>query len=69
MMINATLVGQFLSVFLPITTLLSFYLGKRKTNSPILITIIGSLLAIIPPFALLYLAILSLKTNIQKERL
>lgn len=69
MMINATLVGQFLSVFLPIAALLSFYLGKRKTNSPIIITIIGSLLAIIPPFALLYLAILSLKTNIQKERL
>ena len=43
MNINATIMGQFIIVLAVIMALVCFYLGKRKTQTPILASIIGFL--------------------------
>jgi hypothetical protein len=50
--INATLFGELAAVFIFVTGFLSYYLGKRKTTTPKIITLIGVLLAFIPPLRL-----------------
>lgn len=68
MNINATLIGEIvaISVFL-VVGFLSFYLGKRKTNSPKLTALIGVLLSLIPPLGLIYLGALALKEDINQN--
>ncbi|MDE3270849.1 hypothetical protein [Pseudoalteromonas sp. G4] len=68
MNINATLIGEIvaISVFL-VVGFLSFYLGKRKTNSPKLTALIGVLLSLIPPLGFIYLAVLVLKDDIKQQ--
>ncbi|GIU31561.1 hypothetical protein L2719_12100 [Shewanella schlegeliana] len=69
MSINATLFGQFILLILLMAMLviggISFYLGKRKTTNPILVSIIGALLAIIPPLGMIYVAALAFKKDTQ----
>ena len=71
MNINATLLGEiiFISVIVIVivTGVLSYYLGKRKTNTPKMATFIGVLLAFIPPLGLIYIAILVLKNDIDQN--
>jgi hydrogenase-4 membrane subunit HyfE len=69
MNINATLLGEiiFISVIVIVTSVLSYYLGKRKTNTPKMATFIGVLLAFIPPLGLIYIAILVLKNDINQN--
>ncbi len=43
---------------------LSYYLGKRKTSSPKLATLIGIVLCITPPLNLVYLIVLMLKDKV-----
>ncbi|KUM51767.1 hypothetical protein [Rheinheimera sp. EpRS3] len=64
MNINATVLGQFFIFFIPLMGILSYYLGKRKTQTPKLATFFGILLAFIPPFALLYIMVLIIKNDI-----
>ncbi|WP_223295916.1 hypothetical protein [Shewanella sediminis] len=54
MNINATILGQVIFFTAILVGILSFYLGKRKTQTPILATVIGIILSLIPPFALVY---------------
>jgi hypothetical protein len=63
--INATLLGQVALVFIPIMVVLSYYLGKRKTQTPKLATLIGFILAFIPPLALVYIAALVIKNDVR----
>lgn len=71
MNLNATLLGQLIAfmilVSIPILGCISFYLSKRKTQTPVLATIIGIFLAFIPPLALVYISVLVLKNDIPKE--
>lgn len=67
MNINATLVGQLVIVLAVIMALVCFYLGKRKTQTPILAAIIGVFLALIPPLALVYLIVLVCKNDVQSN--
>lgn len=67
MSINATMFGQFIIVFAVIMALVTFYLGKRKTETPILASIIGFFSALIPPLALVYLIVLICKKDIQSK--
>jgi hypothetical protein len=62
--INATLVGQVMFVFVLVVGALSYYLGRRKTRTPVLAGLLGIVLCIIPPFALVYLAVLVLKKDV-----
>ncbi|MBE91674.1 MULTISPECIES: hypothetical protein [Idiomarina] len=65
MNINATLLGQVILIFIPIIVILSYYLGKRKTQTPKLATLIGLILAFIPPLALIYVAALVIKNDVR----
>jgi hypothetical protein len=64
MNINATIMGQFIIVLAVIMALVCFYLGKRKTQTPILASIIGFFSALIPPLALVYLIVLVCKKDV-----
>ena len=45
---------------------ISLYLGRRKTETPRLVSVIGFFTAFIPPIALIYLIILVLKRDLPK---
>lgn len=62
-----TLLIEIVFISIVVVAVLSFYLGKRKTNSPKMVTLIGVLLSIFPPLGLIYLAILVLKNDINQN--
>lgn len=64
MNINITLVGQLIAIFAIIMAIVCFYLGKRKTQTPVLVSIIGFFSALVPPIALIYLLVLTLKKDV-----
>lgn len=64
MNINATVLGQFIIVFALIMGALCYYLGRRKTQTPVLTGLLGMMLSIIPPFGLVYLVVLVLKKDV-----
>lgn len=64
MNINATLLGEIMIVFILVVGALSYYLGRRKTQTPILAGLLGVVLSIIPPFGLVYLVVLVLKKDV-----
>ncbi len=64
MNINATVLGQFIIVFALIMGALCYYLGRRKTQTPVLTGLLGMVLSIIPPFGLVYLVVLVLKKDV-----
>lgn len=51
-------------VFILVVGALSYYLGRRKTQTPILAGLLGLVLSIIPPFGLVYLVVLVLKKDV-----
>lgn len=66
MNINNILFGQLtlvtgLAIFM---AAICFYLGKRKTETPIIVSVIGFFTAIIPPIALIYLIVLVIKRDL-----
>jgi hypothetical protein len=65
---NTTLVGQFICAFAIILTLAGYYLGKRKTNTPKLTATIGFFSAFFPPFGVMFLIVLALKTDLPPEQ-
>ncbi len=64
MNIDATLFGKFIALFALIIGAVCFYIGRRKTKTPILAGLLGMVLSIIPIIALVYLAVLILKKDI-----
>lgn len=50
--------------FVAVITWLSFRLGKTKTENPTTAAVIGALLSLLPPFALIYVVVLSLKEDV-----
>ena len=65
MNICATLIGQIIFILIPVFAAISYYLGKRKTSTPIVVVIIGGLLGLIPLFGLIFIAVLALKKDIE----
>ncbi len=65
MAVGGSVLVQFYLVFVLLIGILSYYLGKRKTQTPKLATFFGVILAFIPPLALLYIIILIIKNDIQ----
>ena len=61
-----TLITNVLFTFLPMLLIgiLSFYLGSKKTNNPIIAGVLGFLFGIFIPFGLIYLCILIFKSDI-----
>ena len=68
MNLNATLLGQFIMVFVPVMFALGYYLGKRKTQTPFLTASIGAVSALFFPFAFIFLLVLVLKRDITSEQ-
>ena len=64
MNINATLLGEFIALFALIMGAVCYYLGRRKTQTPVLAGLLGVVLSIIPPFGLVYLVVLMLKKDV-----
>jgi hypothetical protein len=61
--INITFVGELIFYSMFIVGGLSYYLGKRKTSNPKIVTLIGVALCITPPLNLVYLIVLMLKND------
>jgi Na+-driven multidrug efflux pump len=67
MNINATLLGQFILLSVIVISGLSYYLGKRKTQNVKTTTFIGFLLSFMPPFGLIFVAVLVLKNDVSND--
>lgn len=65
MNINATWIGQIIFVLALLMAALGYYLGKRKTQSPILTSVVAFFSALIPPIALIFLIALVLKNDVK----
>lgn len=64
MNINLAVLGQFMMIIVPLVCILSYFLGRKKTKSPILAALLGLILCAVPPFAMLYLLILMFKKDV-----
>ncbi|WP_317983505.1 hypothetical protein [Salinimonas profundi] len=67
MSINATLLGQIVAVLMIVMAVAGYYLGKRKTQTPVLTTVIAIVSSLIPPLALLFLMALVLKNDVNVQ--
>ncbi|HCH69652.1 MAG TPA: hypothetical protein DE042_03985 [Colwellia sp.] len=61
---NATLLGEIVFYSMLIVGALSYYLGKRKTSTPKIATLVGIALCIVPPLNIVYLILLMLKNDV-----
>ncbi|XOV77591.1 MAG: hypothetical protein ACFHVJ_11585 [Aestuariibacter sp.] len=68
MNLNTTLVGQLVIVLAILMLPISYYLGKRKTQTPKMTALIGFLSAIMPPLAIIFLMALVLKDDVNNPR-
>ncbi len=64
MNLNVTLYGEIVFYSMFIVGGLSYYLGKRKTNNPKVVALIGVLLCLTPPLNIVHLIVLSIKNDI-----
>jgi len=62
--INAALVGQTIIALAVIFAIVGFYLGKRKTETPLLVSIFALFSALMPPIGLIFLMVLALKKDL-----
>ncbi|AXV64955.1 MULTISPECIES: hypothetical protein [Pseudoalteromonas] len=65
MNINASFINYLMLILVPFFAVMSYYLGKRKTTTPIIVAIIGGLLGLMPLFGLVFIAVLALKKDIE----
>lgn len=66
MNMNATLIGQLLVIFALIMGVLTYYLGRKKTSTPIIAGVLGALLSLMPLLGLIYAAALVLKSDVHQ---
>lgn len=64
MSINATVLGQFLCIWIPISTIIIALLARRKTETPVLMTVIGFITSFIPLISIIIMIVLVLKKDI-----
>lgn len=61
---DATFLGEMVILFALIMGAICYFLGRRKTQTPVLAGLLGVMLSIIPPLALVYAAVLVLKKDV-----
>jgi len=66
--INATMYGELIIVFAIIISSLSYYLARNKTKSPVKYAITGFISSLIPPLGLIFIFVLSFKSELPKEK-
>jgi predicted PurR-regulated permease PerM len=59
--INATLVGQVAFVIALLVAAIGYYLGRRKTQHPKLMALVGFFCGFFPPFGAVFIIILALR--------
>lgn len=64
MNINATLLGEIIFVLAIVFAIVGFYLGKRKTETPMLVSVLAFFSALIPPIGLIFLMVLAYKKDL-----
>jgi hypothetical protein len=64
---NITFIGELVFYSMFIVGAISYYLGKRKTTTPIIATLIGIGLCILPPLNIVYLIVLMLKNDVSSN--
>lgn len=64
MNVNATLIGQFVIALAIAMAIVGYYLGKRKTTTPVLTSVVAFFTAFIPPLALIFLIVLIVKNDV-----
>ncbi|TWX53365.1 hypothetical protein ESZ28_09955 [Colwellia hornerae] len=62
--VNISFVGELVFYSMFIVGAISYYLGKRKTSSAKIATLIGIVLCIVPPLNIVYLIVLILKNDL-----
>ncbi|WP_445355575.1 hypothetical protein ACJJI5_03970 [Microbulbifer sp. EKSA008] len=67
MNINNSLIGQFITIFAIFIGIISYYLGRRKTKTPILAAFLGAVFSIVPVFGLVYVVVLMFKRDISNS--
>ncbi len=65
MNINATLFGQVVFVLAIVMAVLGYYLGKRKTQTPVLTAVLAFFTALLPPVAIIFLIVLVVKNDVR----
>jgi hypothetical protein len=65
MSVSGSFIGFFILILIPFFAVISYYLGKRKTTTPVIVAIIGGLLGFMPLFGLIFIAVLALKKDIE----
>jgi len=65
--IQITLFGKVVLATMAAVGIISYFIGKRKTRSPIKTALIGALMSIAPPLGLAYLVVLGLKKPLDDE--
>ena len=67
MSLNATFLGQMIFFLAIVMVVLSYILGKRKTETPKITAFVGFLTAFVPPLAIVFLMVLVLKSDVQEK--
>ncbi|MBO1256147.1 hypothetical protein J3L16_10675 [Alteromonas sp. 5E99-2] len=65
MPISNGLLGKIVIVFAIIMVSLGYYLGKRKTQTPVLTAVIAFFSALLPPIAIVFLMVLVIKNDVE----
>lgn len=66
--INATFIGQFALISGLVIGIVSYFLGRRKTQTPVIAGVLGFVLGLIPIFGIIYLIVLMLKKDVIPNR-
>lgn len=64
MNIDLTFIGQFTLLFAVIIAVVSYFLGRRKVETPALAALLGFVFSIVPIFGLLYVVVLMFKKDL-----
>tara|TARA_B100002049_G_scaffold228694_1_gene203467 strand:- start:438 stop:671 length:234 start_codon:yes stop_codon:yes gene_type:complete len=66
MNLNATLIGQIAFALSILCAVAGYVLGKRKTNTPKLMAVLGLIFGFIPPLGPIFILVLALKKDVSK---
>jgi len=65
---NATLVGQFAFALAIVCALVGYFVGRRKSNSPVLLAVVGFFCGLIPPLGAIFIIIIALKKDLPNNQ-
>ena len=61
MAISLTTIGMVVGIMMPLTAIVSFVLAKSRVTSPVIYGLLGFVLGLLPPIAIIYMVMLYLK--------